>query len=188
MKERINLLSPPGAGNDEKIKRRFVYKPSLFITLFAFILIGFEMAFLMTFYKNISRQILVTKNYQNELTDEIENLTKDINKLKTQEQIFKNTKILDLSKLETASTHIINTLELFSKTLPSEMWMSHVSQRENHFFIHGFALNHEMISRFLIELERSKRFSDVKLIRAEELLNIQRHLKKFTIDCQIEHL
>ncbi len=70
-KTQINLLSrlKGGGGRPPQLNRTF--KPSFFVLVFSFILIGFEIAFLITFYQKLANQEEALQKKQTNLTEEI---------------------------------------------------------------------------------------------------------------------
>ena len=165
-------------------QRSKFYKPSLFVLLFSFILVVFEVAFLFTFYRNLSQKTAATEEYRSDLNNQIILLQKEVLKLKTDIKIKPKEPPRDvILLLKQDNKKIVQILEIFSKRLPQKAWISHLSQKENQFLIDGFALNNGIISDFLLSLQKSDQFSEVKLIKAEQLDEKRGALKKFAIAC-----
>ena len=195
IKTKINLLKPtepkrpkggPG-GPRRPIFRRPSFKPTMVTVIFALILLGFEILFIATFYKNLSQRDIITEKTLAQANDEISILNRQRSKLKTDRQgivpIERPESLTD--KLKQDHEKLLTILEVFSKRLPSRAWINYLGQKDNHFIVQGFALNHEIISDFLVQLQKSPHFDEVKLLKAEQLEDKERKLKKFKIMCMI---
>lgn len=146
------------------------------------------MAFLATFYNNLNYKIGETKKYHAELDQEISMIQRDLVKLRTQEKITPSPLPSLLDQLKQNDQNLIHILQIFSKMLPSKAWITQLSQKENRFMVHGIALNNETISSFLTGLQTSNLFSNIKLVKAEQLTKKERYLKKFSIACDVEKI
>ena len=184
-KTRLNLLSGPSSG--ESVPPR-PFGSSPLLAVFIVILLGFEMAFLVTFYRNLTHQMEAAKKYQADLNQNIGAFQREIVKLKTQQESKIEEASLLGQRLKYDNQKLINILEVFSDRLPSKAWISHLSQQQNRFIIQGFALNNQIISDFMIGLQRSNHFAAVELIKAEQTLQQKRHLKKFAIACVVNKI
>ncbi|HBQ21386.1 MAG: hypothetical protein A2Z91_04135 [Deltaproteobacteria bacterium GWA2_38_16] len=191
-KTQINLLSQmrPSGGGPKPPQFVRPMKSSLFVLLFAFIIIGFEIAFAFTFYQNLSQKEASVQNTHGDLQENISALEQEVAKLKSQptaslEDKKREARLLQLSyQLKTDSKNLIKILETVGLTLPAQAWMSELSQKETAITIHGFATDNEAISNFLEKLKQSNSFDNVKLVVSEHIANT-RSLKKFTITCDV---
>ena len=185
-KTKINLLSPPTGEPNPPKQRMGRYKPSLFTIIFAVILLLFEIAFLFTFYNNLSHQTQAVHDYQGKLNTQVAEIQKDLIKLKAQKQDSAPGATSLLSKrLEQDNENLIKILKVFSETLPSKAWISQLSQDKDRFWVEGFALNNQLVSDFLVKLQESQRFTNVKLVKSEQIQG-KSWTKKFKISCDTE--
>lgn len=186
-KTQINLLArlKGGGGRPPQLNRPF--KPSFFVLIFSFILIGFEVAFLITFYQRLATQEETLQKKHTTLSEEISTLQRELVKLKTQEEekeiIVETPRILD--RLKEDGQNLVKVLEAISQNLPSQAWISYLSQKENIVIVNGFAVDHEAIASFLSKLQRSSYFQNVKLVVSEQLVDVKNPLKKFTVTCDV---
>ncbi len=178
--KRLNLLRQP-AKTKPSLFEKIPYRPSLFLTIFAFILIGFEIAFLATFYNNLAREIRVSEKYLSDLGSQQTSLQREIIKIKSQRKMKPEAAVLE--RLKQDNQTLLKILEAISSSLPDKAWLHALSQKENKMILQGFALNHQIISRFLAGLENSKFFETVKIVAIEQLSQKEGLLKKFTIAC-----
>lgn len=182
--KQINLLRQSAKTKPswfEKIPYRFHGMPGFFLTIFAFILIGFEIAFLATFYNNLAREMRASEKYLSDLGSQQTSLQREIIKIKSQRKIKPEAMVLE--RLKEDNQTLLKILEAISSSLPDKAWLHALSQKENKMILQGFALNHHIISRFLKELENSKFFETVKIVKIEQLSQKEGLLKKFTIAC-----
>lgn len=186
-KTQINLLArlKGGGGRPPQLHRPF--KPSFFVLIFSFILIGFEIAFLITFYQRLSNKEEALQKKHAGLTEEISTLQRELVKLKTQEEGKKETpdtsRIAD--RLKEEGQNLVKVLEAVSQNLPTQAWISYLSQKENGVIVNGFAVDHEAIANFLSKLQRSSYFQNVKLVISEQLVDPKNPVKKFTVTCDV---
>ncbi len=185
-KTQINLLSGlkrAGGGSP-----RMPFRPSIFVLIFAFILIGFEIAFLYTFYKNVSFRESKASEQKDELSLEIESLQREIVKLKSKQEEDTESKkdVAELSqKLKDGSESLLNVLSSVGQSLPESAWISYLSHKENMVVVNGFAIDNEAISGFVLKLKSSPLFEEVKLVLAEQMADQKNPLKRFAISCVI---
>ena len=185
-KTKINLLNPPAGGPTPPKQRLGRYKPSLFTMIFALILLLFEVAFLFTFHNNLSHQTEAVQEYQQKLNTQISELQKELVKLKAQKEDQAPPAISMLSKrLEQDNENLIKILKVFSETLPSKAWISQLSQDKDRFWVEGFALDNQLVSDFLNKLKESQQFTNVKLVKSEQLQG-KLWAKKFKIACDTQ--
>ncbi len=90
-----------------------------------------------------------------------------------------------LDRLKEDGQNLVKVLEAVSQNLPSQTWISYLSQKENVVVVNGFAIDHEAIANFLSKLQRSSYFQNVKLIVSEQLVEPKSPLKKFTVTCDV---
>lgn len=178
--KRLNLLRQPSKSKPSLFEK-IPYHPSFFLTLFAFILIGFEIAFLATFYNNLAREITSREKYLSGLSSQETSLHREIIKVKSQKKIKPQEPVLE--RLKQDNQTLLKILEAISSSLPDKAWLNALSQKENKMILEGYALNHNIVSRFLQELENSKFFGTVKIVKIEQLSQKEGLLKKFTISC-----
>lgn len=179
--KQINLLGQTGR---PKFPSGFKipYRPSTFLTIFAFILIGFEILFLATFYKNLAKEITTSEQYLTDLNGEQTALQRELIKIKSQKKGKPQQDIV--ARLKQDNQTLLKILEAISSSLPESAWLDALSQKENKIMIQGFATNHVIVSRFLAQLENSKYFELVKIVKIEQLSRKEGLMKKFMIACQ----
>lgn len=185
-KTQINLLARLKGGGGRLPQFHRPFKPSFFVLLFSFILIGFEVAFLITFYQKLANQEEALQKKQAGLTEEIATLQRELVKLKTQEEgkeSIETPRILD--RLKEEGQNLVKVLDAVSQNLPSQAWISYLSQKEHVVIVNGFAVDHEAIADFLSKLQRSSYFQNVKLVVSEQLTDPKNPLKKFTVTCDV---
>ena|SRR3989338_9602222 len=185
-KTQINLLArlKGGGGRPPQLNRPF--KPSFFVLVFSFILIGFEVAFLITFYNNLNHREVEVQKKHTVVTQEISTLQRELVKLKTQEEGkegVETPRVLD--RLKEEGQNLVKVLEAVSQNLPTQAWISYLSQKENAVIVNGFAVDHEAIASFLSKLQHSSYFQNVKLVVSEQLVDSKNPLKKFTVTCDV---
>ena len=185
-KTQINLLArlKGGGGRPPQLNRPF--KPSFFVLVFSFILIGFEVAFLITFYNNLNHREVEVQKKHTVVTQEISTLQRELVKLKTQEEGkegVETPRVLD--RLKEEGQNLVKVLEAVSQNLPTQAWISYLSQKENAVIVNGFAVDHEAIANFLSKLQHSSYFQNVKLVISEQLVDPKNPLKKFTVTCDV---
>ncbi|MBI4040594.1 MAG: PilN domain-containing protein [Deltaproteobacteria bacterium] len=189
-KTKINLLgnSQKSADLNPLLKRPVrTYKPSLFVFIFAFILIGFEVAFLISFYQNIDHKNAELELKRFSLKDQISVVEKD---LQAQSSILPppkptlDPKIMDALKME--QPLLITLLSTIRDHLPQNAWIYHLAHHEDNITITGYTFTHESVSQFLSELRSSQLFETVKLILTEQTLLEEQNVKQFTIQCGLK--
>src|SRR3989344_996497 len=131
-KTQINLLArlKGGAGRPPRLNQPF--KPSFFVLIFAFILLGFEVAFLITFYQRLANQEQTLQKRHAALSEEISTLQRELVKLKTQEEgkeVVEAPRVLD--RLKEEGQNLVQVLEAVNQNLPSQVWISYLSQKEH---------------------------------------------------------
>lgn len=165
----------------EKIPYRFHGMPGLLLTIFAFILIGFEIAFFATFHNHLAREMRASEKYLSDLGSQQTSLQREIIKIKSRMKMKPEAAVLE--RLKQDNQTLLKILEAISSSLPDKAWLRALSQKENKITLQGFALNHHIISRFLKGLENSKFFETVKIVKIEQLSQKEGLLKKFIIAC-----
>lgn len=191
-KTQINLLGNRDSQGSPPFRFKNVFKPSLFILLFAFILIGFEVAFLVTFYNQLSVKEKSLEQRHLSLKTESDSLQKDIEKLKNQKETFDPQKDVSqlIERLKSDSQNLVKILEAVSNNLPTQAWIHHLSQKDHQIIVNGVAIDNEAISHFLSQLKNSNHFKNVKLVIAEHQPKKLKGkgLKAFTISCAVAKL
>ncbi len=186
-KTQINLLSRLKGGGGRPPRLNQPFKPSFFVLIFSFILIGFEVAFLITFYQRIANQEMTAQKKQTALSEEISTLQKELIKLKTQDEgkeiVEHAPRISD--RLKEEGQNLVKVLEAVSQNLPTQTWISYLSQKDNVVIVNGFAVDNEAIANFLSKLHQSSYFQNVKLVISEQVVNQKSALKKFTVMCDV---
>lgn len=179
--KQINLL---GQTNRLKFPAGFKipYRPSTFLTIFAFILIGFEILFLATFYKNLGKEITASEQYLSDLSGEQTALQRELIKIKSEKKVKPQQDIVE--RLKQDNQTLLKILEAVSSSLPENAWLDALSQKENKITIQGFTTNHAIVSRYFAELENSKYFEWIKIVKIEQLSRKEGLVKKFMIVCQ----
>lgn len=178
--KQINLLGQSALPKSSWM-RKIPYRPSTFLLIFAFILIGFEILFLATFYKNLSREITASEQYLSDLNSQQTVLQRDLIKIKSQKKAKPQQAIVDRLKQDNQS--LLNMLEAITSSLPEKAWLDTLSQKENKITVEGFALNHAVVSGFMTGLENSKYFETIKIVKIEQLSQKEGLVKKFVIAC-----
>lgn len=179
--KQINLLGQTGQPK-LPVGFKIPYRPSTFLIIFAFILIGFEILFLATFYKNLVKEITASEQYLTDLNGEQTTLQRELIKIKSQKKAKPQQDIVE--RLKQDNQTLLKILEAISSSLPENAWLDALSQKENKITIQGFASNHTIVSRFLTQLENSKYFELVKIVKIEQLPRKEGLMKKFMIACQ----
>jgi len=178
--KQINLLGQRAVPTSSWM-RKIPYRPSTFLLIFAFILIGFEILFLATFYKNLVREITASGQYLSDLNSRETALQRELIKIKSQKKAKPQQAIVERLKQDNQS--LLKILEVITSSLPENAWLDTLSQKENKMIIQGFATNHTIVSRFTAGLENSKYFEMVKIVKIEQLSQKEGLVKKFIIAC-----
>ena len=188
-KTKINLLGRDVGKTQTKIQtpQKRKYRQFFFVLLFAFVILFFEIAFLFTFYQNLTQTAQELATQKDQLTKKFLSLQDEVSNLRDQRPNRSQTKLPKLEMLETfRSKEMLKTLSEISDQIPQNAWMSYVAMKDFKLTLQGFAVHHKDISIFMKSLEKVSLLKNVQLMLAEKSMLNKNIIHKFTIICDLE--
>lgn len=153
---RINLLPVRAARKKENLKNQ------LYIFLFSLVLVLVGLFFVDSSNKSKIRQLNAEIKKNEAEIDRLKAIIGEVGKLKARKKSLEDkTKVIE--KLKSGRNAPVRMMDEFSNVIPQKAWINSFSENGSSITINCEAVNEEVISDFMITLEKSDYFDDVRL-------------------------
>jgi type IV pilus assembly protein PilN len=87
--------------------------------------------------------------------------------------------------LQRAQMGPVRVLDELSKSIPGQLWLTSLKEKEGKMEIKGIAIDNPTIANFMTRLEKSGVIRNVELVVSQQLERKDIVLKEFTLTCQV---